>query len=80
MERVFVYGTLKKDQPNHHVISAAIKAGDCQFVCLGVTEAKYPLVIASDYNFPFLLDAPNAENAQVSRYCTNRAIYRPMPK
>ena len=57
MDRVFVYGTLKKDQPNHHVLSEAIEAGDCQFVCLGVTEAKYPLVIASDYNVPFLLDA-----------------------
>ncbi|XP_048745326.1 putative gamma-glutamylcyclotransferase CG2811 isoform X2 [Ostrea edulis] len=64
MHRVFVYGTLKTDQPNHHVISKGIQAGDCQFDGLGVTEAKYSLVIASQYNIPFLLDARNVVNSQ----------------
>ncbi|XP_061194234.1 putative gamma-glutamylcyclotransferase CG2811 [Saccostrea echinata] len=64
MQRVFVYGTLRKDQPNHHLISNGIQSGDCQFQGLGVTETKYPLVVASRYNVPFLLDAPNVPNAQ----------------
>lgn len=33
---------------------------------VGVTEAKYPLIVTTRYNVPFLLDAPNARNAVVS--------------
>lgn len=33
---------------------------------VGVTEAKYPLIVTTRYNVPFLLDAPNAGNAVVS--------------
>lgn len=63
MQRVFVYGTLKKGQPNHHLISGGIESGDCRVEGVGVTEAKYPLIVTTRYNVPFLLDAPNARNA-----------------
>lgn len=66
MQRVFVYGTLKKGQPNHHLISGGIESGDCRVEGVGVTEAKYPLIVTTRYNVPFLLDAPNARNAVVS--------------
>lgn len=66
MQRVFVYGTLKKGQPNHHLISGGIESGDCRVEGVGVTEAKYPLIVTTRYNVPFLLDAPNAGNAVVS--------------
>lgn len=66
MQRVFVYGTLKKGQPNHHLISGGIESGDCRVEGVGVTEAKYPLIVTTRYNVPFLLDAPNARNAMVS--------------
>lgn len=63
MQRVFVYGTLKRGQPNHHLISAGIESGDCRVEGVGVTEAKYPLIVTTRYNVPYLLDAHNARNA-----------------
>ncbi|XP_070607331.1 gamma-glutamylaminecyclotransferase [Erythrolamprus reginae] len=57
MARVFVYGTLKKGQPNYsHMISGA--HGTSQFQGRGLTVEKYPLVIAGKYNIPFLLNKP----------------------
>lgn len=54
MESVFVYGTLKQNQPNHSVLndtdngSAILRSAAC-------TIKKYPLVISTKYNIPFLL-------------------------
>ena len=56
MHRVFVYGTLKKGQPNHYLIDSPEK-GVAHFLGEGRTVEKYPLVIATEYNVPFLLDA-----------------------
>lgn len=55
--RVFVYGTLKRQQPNHHWLSNNNK-GHAVFVCAGVTVDKFPLIVASKYNVPFLLNRP----------------------
>ncbi|CAH1772779.1 unnamed protein product [Owenia fusiformis] len=55
MQRIFVYGTLKKGQPNHKFIADA-ENGSCIFIGTGRTVDKWPLVIASKYNIPFLLD------------------------
>lgn len=52
---VFVYGTLKKGEPNYHVITNK-NNGFSEFVGGYRTVEKYPLVIASKYNIPFLLD------------------------
>ena len=54
---VFVYGTLKRGQPNHKLISDGLAAGDCALVGVGATADRFPLVVASRYNIPFLLDA-----------------------
>lgn len=54
---VFVYGTLKRGQPNHHWIET-IENGTASFVGCGRTTQKFPLVIATRYNVPFLLDLP----------------------
>ena len=43
---VFVYGTLKRGQPNHHWLSTT-ENGWQRFVGEAVTEKKFPLVIAS---------------------------------
>ena len=52
--RVFVYGTLKQGQPNHHVITQC-KEGKYTLLGQGRTVSKWPLVIASHFNIPFLL-------------------------
>ncbi|CAG2181391.1 unnamed protein product [Oppiella nova] len=51
---MFVYGTLKTGQPNHYLMNDS-ENGVAQFVAKGQTLDKWPLVIASKYNIPFLL-------------------------
>jgi len=48
---VFVYGTLKKNEPNHEKYLSTSK-----FVTAACTIEKFPLVIASKYNIPFAID------------------------
>ncbi|XP_046669482.1 putative gamma-glutamylcyclotransferase CG2811 isoform X2 [Homalodisca vitripennis] len=55
--KVFVYGTLKTGEPNHHWLTKP-ENGHSKLVGEGMTLVKYPLVIASRYNIPFLLDVP----------------------
>ncbi|XP_028327383.1 gamma-glutamylaminecyclotransferase B-like [Gouania willdenowi] len=57
MARVFVYGTLKKGQPNYYRMFDSGN-GQAEFLASAVTEQKYPLVIATKYNIPFLLNIP----------------------
>lgn len=57
LHRVFVYGTLKKGEPNHYWLTEE-KNGKATYIASGKTSIKYPLVIASRYNIPFLLDQP----------------------
>ncbi|XP_026121025.1 gamma-glutamylaminecyclotransferase C isoform X1 [Carassius auratus] len=56
MSRVFVYGTLKKGQPNFMMLDAA--NGRAEFLARARTVDRYPLVIATKYNIPFLLNVP----------------------
>lgn len=53
---VFVYGTLKTNEPNHPVIKEG--GGESELVGRGLTQECFPLVIASRYNIPYLLDVP----------------------
>ncbi|KAK7792149.1 hypothetical protein R5R35_000416 [Gryllus longicercus] len=55
--KVFVYGTLKQNEPNHYWILDKSE-GFSRFICKAQTVEKYPLIIASRYNIPFLLDVP----------------------
>lgn len=57
MTRIFVYGTLKKGQPNYHRLFESAN-GKAEFLASACTSQKYPLVIASEYNIPFLLNIP----------------------
>ncbi|PAV58404.1 hypothetical protein WR25_23942 isoform A [Diploscapter pachys] len=56
LTKVFVYGTLKKGEPNHKTLSET--AGLYKFVSEGTTIQKYPLIIATKFNIPFLLNDP----------------------
>lgn len=55
---VFVYGTLKNGQTNHFWLQDH-KNGTSTFLTNGKTTNRYPLIIGTRYNIPFLLDVPN---------------------
>ncbi|XP_006879447.1 PREDICTED: gamma-glutamylaminecyclotransferase [Elephantulus edwardii] len=57
MTQVFVYGTLKRGQPNHQVMLDRAN-GTATFQGRGHTVEPYPLVIAGEHNIPRLLNLP----------------------
>ncbi|KAM6178922.1 gamma-glutamylaminecyclotransferase [Rhynchocyon petersi] len=57
MNQVFVYGTLKRGQPNHQVMQDRAN-GWATFQGWGHTVEPYPLVIAGEHNIPRLLNLP----------------------
>ena len=69
LQKVFVYGTLKQNQPNHYMLenggpdladfqSTTEEFQPAKFIGQAHTKEKYPLVIASKFNIPYLLDQP----------------------
>ena len=50
--KVFFYGTLKRGQPNYD----HTESNRCEFVCEAVTVDKWPLIVGTQYNVPFLLN------------------------
>ncbi|XP_015246921.1 PREDICTED: gamma-glutamylaminecyclotransferase C-like isoform X2 [Cyprinodon variegatus] len=61
MNHVFVYGSLKRAQPNYHYMTDS-NNGKAEFLATAVTVQKYPLVIATKCNIPFLLNLPGQGN------------------
>lgn len=57
MTHIFVYGTLKRGQPNHYRMFDSSN-GRAEFLATACTTQKYPLVIATQHNIPFLLSIP----------------------
>jgi len=55
--RVFVYGTLKRGQPNHHLMNMD-ELGRSRLIGGARTDVSFPLVITTRWNLPFLLYAP----------------------
>lgn len=58
LKKVFVYGTLKTGEPNHHWLTDA-NNGYAKFFANATTTKKMPLIIATRYNIPFLLNKPD---------------------
>ncbi|VDN30178.1 unnamed protein product [Cylicostephanus goldi] len=54
--RVFVYGTLKRGEPNAKVMMDT--EGHQRFLGVGRTKTPFPLIVASKYNIPFVLNEP----------------------
>lgn len=59
--KLFVYGTLKAGEPNHHWLTDT-KNGYSKFICKAATTKKMPLVIATRYNIPFLINKEGVGN------------------
>lgn len=55
LTRVFAYGTLKRGQPNHYLMQDA-KNGIAKFLTKAETVERFPLVVGTRYNIPFLLN------------------------
>ncbi|XP_037574094.1 gamma-glutamylaminecyclotransferase isoform X1 [Dermacentor silvarum] len=51
---IFVYGTLKTGEPNNYFMKDS-NNGKATLIGTAVTVKKWPLVIASSYNIPYLL-------------------------
>lgn len=52
---VFVYGTLKINQPNNYWLTNCSN-GVSRLIAKGKTNDKYPMLIATRYNIPFLVN------------------------
>ncbi|XP_056319289.1 gamma-glutamylaminecyclotransferase A-like [Danio aesculapii] len=59
MVHVFVYGTLKKGQSNHHELMNTTH-GQADFITCARTKDPYPMVIATEDKYPFLLNVPGS--------------------
>lgn len=70
-QKVFVYGTLKRNEPNHDWLTKP-ENGIGTFVDTGVTKSKYPLIIATKYNIPFILQSPGIGYQVKGNVCMNR--------
>ena len=51
---VFVYGTLKTGEPNHHWLQCHDK-GESHLLGVGETVECWPLVVVTKYNIPMML-------------------------
>lgn len=63
LHKVFVYGTLKRGEPNHNWFSKD-STGHYRLICEAKTVDKYPLIIGTEYNIPFLLYSPGITSSQ----------------
>ncbi|XP_047102615.1 putative gamma-glutamylcyclotransferase CG2811 isoform X3 [Schistocerca piceifrons] len=54
LHKVFVYGTLKKGEPNHFYFTNKAN-GYAKFISAAETVKRYPLIIDTQYNIPFLI-------------------------
>lgn len=61
IRKLFVYGTLKSGEPNHKLLKDT-KNGYAKFICTATTNNKMPLVIATRYHIPFVLNKPGTGN------------------
>mmetsp|Transcript_491 Transcript_491/g.1697 ORF Transcript_491/g.1697 Transcript_491/m.1697 type:complete len:167 (+) Transcript_491:37-537(+) len=73
MERLFVYGTLKRGFPNERVIPEG-----CTWEAEAETVQELPLIVGSKYFLPLLVHAPGFRGAKKVRgevyWCTKEAM------
>ncbi|XP_072030138.1 putative gamma-glutamylcyclotransferase CG2811 isoform X1 [Amphiura filiformis] len=77
---VFVYGTLKRGQPNHEKMTNPDN-GQATFIGEARTVEKWPLVIATKFNIPFMLDKPGlGHRVQGEVYSINNTMLEALDK
>ena len=78
---VFVYGTLKREQPNHFILETAISKSQAKFLGQATTVDCWPLIVHSQFNVPFLLDCKHTGNVS-SNTLTSFLLFdvRALPK
>ncbi|XP_060557863.1 putative gamma-glutamylcyclotransferase CG2811 [Ruditapes philippinarum] len=77
---IFVYGTLKTGEPNYNLMKDET-SGVCRRLGTVYTKEKYPLVVASRYNVPFLLYTPGTgHNVQGELYEVDDAQLKRLDK
>lgn len=64
---VFVYGTLKRGEPNASIMVDPL-TGKQKFNGTGKTINTYPLLIASKYNIPLCLNKPGIGNVSFIQF------------
>ncbi|XP_036397011.1 gamma-glutamylaminecyclotransferase-like [Megalops cyprinoides] len=76
MTHVFVYGTLKRGQPNYFRMMDRGN-GKAQFCGSARTVDRFPLVIAGRYNIPFLLNVPGkGQQVKGEVYCVDAQMLK----
>ncbi|CAH8330264.1 unnamed protein product [Eruca vesicaria subsp. sativa] len=56
---IFVYGTLKRNHPNHFLLQDLISKNDAVYVGQRTTRSSYPLVTGL-YGIPYLINQPGS--------------------
>ena len=64
---IFVYGTLKKGEPNNFLLKDKTR-GFAKFLGKAKLTDKYPLVVATSANLPFLLPKQGVGKVSTVQY------------
>ena len=80
LQRVFVYGTLKRGQPNYHLLVDP-ENGLAKFLGEAKLTKRYPLVVGSSFGVPLLLPVENQGKVrgtmypEISTHITTNLLY-----
>lgn len=72
---VFVYGTLKKGQPNHYLLLDSAN-GKATYLGQAVTKERLPLVVGSVVNDPYLLPEQGRGEVGKPYQSSAKAVHR----
>ena len=76
MVLVFVYGTLKVGFPNHFLLQDQ-NNGNATFLSTGTTTERFPLIVATQFAIPMLLNKPGTGEVRhrIVKILTNAVLH-----